>query len=150
MTLARVVCEHGHSVQRDLLCHRYRWADFGKQSAELLTFDEFASFVLGAPPTSPLGLAVNHGWTLTDHLLCTRLEQADGLLHLAGRHHIPGVDPKPEEEKCDGGPRQQETAEQIHATVALGGKFTTFDTPQDFESRLAEHKSRRLQQVGGG
>jgi hypothetical protein len=153
MALARVVCDSGHAVQRELLCHRYRWAEFGKPSHELLTFDEFASFVLGAAPSSALGLAVNEGWTLTDHLLATRLEQADGLIHLVGRHNRPGVDPQPETEE-DG--EQTDTAaegasvEQVQAAVALGDKFDTFDSPEAFEARLAEFKSRRLQQVGDG
>lgn len=154
MTLARVVCDYGHAVQRDLLCHRYRWADFGKPTHELLTFDEFTSFVLGATGDSPLALAVNEGWTLTDHLLATRLEQADGLVHLTGLHHRRGYEPAPAAEQCDGGgvinqtpeqPESQEGAEQIQAAVAIGGRFTTFDHPDDFEAKLAEFKARRLQ-----
>jgi hypothetical protein len=148
MTLARVVCDNGHSVQRELLEHRYRWADFGKPTAELLSFHEFVSFVLGAPPTSALGLSVNQGWTLTDHLLASRLEQADGLIHLVGRHNRPGVDPVPEtEDENDESvkePAQQHSAEQIQAVVAMGGKFTTSETPDDFEAKLADFKARRL------
>jgi hypothetical protein len=148
MALARVVCGNGHAVQRELLCHRYRWADFGKSTHELLLFDEFVSFVLGAPPTSALGLAVNDGWTLTDHLLASRLEQAEGLIHLKSRHNRPGVDPEPEQEETQD--QQTPTAENVQAAVALGGAMDTFDTPEAFEARLAEFKSRRLQQVGDG
>jgi hypothetical protein len=154
MTLARVVCGSGHAVQRELLCHRYRWAEFGKPSHELLSFDEFVSFALGAPPSSALGLAVNEGWTLTDHLLASRLEQAEGLIHLVARHNRPGVEPQTEEE-CDGGPAGDSAEatpppEQIQAAVALGGAMDTFDTPDAFEAQLAAFKARRLQKVGDG
>jgi hypothetical protein len=153
MALARVVAESPHAVQREMLCYRYRWEDFGEPDATLLTsFDRFASFVLGAPPSSALGLAVHEGWTLTDHLIAHGIEQQSGLIRLTGRFPRPGIPAAPAPEiQSEPEPEDVSLSAQIlQAEVALGGQFDVFDSPAGFEAALATFKARRSPQVGDG
>jgi hypothetical protein len=156
MALARVVAEYPHAVQREMLCYRYRWEDFGEPDATLLTsFGRFASFVLGAPPSSSaLGLAVHEGWTFTDHLIAHGIEAQQGLIHLTGRFSRPGAPEhgtqKQTQAQAEPETPAKPTAQQVQTAVALGGQFDVFDSPNDFEAALAAFKARRSPQVGDG
>lgn len=150
MTLARVVVDHKHAVQRDLLCNRFRWEDYGKPTAEKLTFRQFASYVLGAPTTSALGQAVSHGWTQTDELLANMTEQHAGLIKLKGRYPRPGVEGKivvsddtPEPEQTYRPP----SAAQVHNAVLGGGQFDRFNSPDAFQQKLAEARAVGLKKA---
>jgi hypothetical protein len=145
MTLARVVVDSPHAVQRDLLCHRFRWANFGDPEATELSFPHFLSFVMGAEPTSALGNAVRDGWTTTDHLLANLTEQQAGLIQLGHRYSRPGLpaaEPDPERPALPAG-RPPVKARAAAAAVGAGGRFSTFDSPVDFQAKLAEHRARK-------
>ena len=88
ITLVRVISEHWHAVERDLLALGYHADDLGTK----LTCWEFISIVVAAPPNS----AVFHAdkrWSQTDELMANLGEQQAGHLNLKGRYLRPGVDP---------------------------------------------------------
>ena len=150
MALARVITESPHAVQRELLIHRFRWGDFGAENGTPLELWEFVSFVLGAPPTSGVGLAMRGGWSPTDHLLANLAEQQANLITLGSRYARPGVDatepqtttPQTTPQTAPTGygapeppaPAEKLSAERVQSAVAMGGKFDRFDTPEEFEA----------------
>jgi hypothetical protein len=88
MTLVRVISEHWHAVERDLLSLGYHADDIGTK----LSCWEFISIVVAAPPNS----AVFHAdkrWSQSDELMANLGEQQAGVLDLTGRYTRPGVDP---------------------------------------------------------
>lgn len=143
MTLARVVADNVHAVQRDLLCHRLRWEDLGRAKSPKLSFRHFASFVLGAEPNSALGYAVTEGWTITNELLANLAEQHAGLIKLEARYRRPGVagDVPP---RRDGAPpaKKSASAAEAKAGVMRGGAFDRFDSPADFQAKLAAARAK--------
>lgn len=151
MTLARVLAEAPHAVQRELLCEHFSFDGLGRKSEDPLSLNEFISFVLGASPYSALGVAVNDGWTKTDHLLANMQEQHAGLIKLAGRYTRPGVEEDPNQEGNEENNEERTepkppSAQQVQAAVAGGGAFDRFESPEDFMVKLAEFKAR----MGGG
>jgi len=88
MTLVRVISEHWHAVERDLLSFGLHADDIGTPK---LSCWEFISMVVAAPPNS----AVFHAdkrWSQTDELMANLGEQQAGHLNLSGRYPRPGVD----------------------------------------------------------
>jgi hypothetical protein len=142
MTLARVVADRPHAVQRDLLCHGFKWGGLGLPEARLLPFRRFVSFVLGAPPESALGQAVADGWTKTNELLANLAEQHAGLINLVGRIPRPGVEPAPEPEDADADEKAPTEAAEVNLAMQRGGRFERFGGPAVFEARLAGFKAR--------
>ena len=158
MALARVITEHPHAVQRELLIHHFRWGDFGRSGDIPLELWEFVSFILGAPPTSGVGLALSDGWTPTDHLLANMQEQDAGLIQLTSRYTRPGVkqpadqnsesfEPGQRQPQPWGGASQQDetpmSSDQVKAAVMMGGQFDRFDSPADFEAQRAKFYGAR-------
>jgi hypothetical protein len=143
MTLARVVADRPHAVQRDLLCHGFQWGGLGLPEDRLLPFRRFVSFVLGAPPESALGQAVAEGWTKTDELLANIAEQHAGLISLVARIPRPGVEPPPEpEDTADVDEKPPAEAAEVNLAMQRGGRFDRFGGPAVFEARLAGFKAR--------
>ena len=87
MTLARVISEHWHAVERDLLSLGYHADDIGSK----LSIWELVSIVVAAPPNSAVFHAEG-GFSKTDELLANLSEQHDGVIKLNGRYARPGVD----------------------------------------------------------
>lgn len=151
ITVATVVAKSPHAVERDLLCHRYRYVDLGQPDATELTLRQFVSFVLGAEPTSALGQAVNEGWTTADHLLANMAEQHAGLIGLTRRYPRPGL-PEVETEAIQAEveakieAERPVTATEVQYMVARGAAFDTFESPQDFQNKLAMALAQKRQQ----
>lgn len=141
ITLARVVVDHAHAVQRDLVCHRLRWDVYGLPGDEKLPFEQFVSFVMGAHPSTALGYAVSEGWSPTDELLANMTEQQAGLIKLTARYQRPGVQPKelPPSSESERLPEEDQPTSAAAARLAVssGGTYDTFDTPEDFHAKLA-------------
>jgi hypothetical protein len=149
MALARVISEHPHTVQRELLVHRFRWGEFGPSWGQPLALWEFISFALAAPQTTELGLALREGWSHTDHLIANLHEQNAHVIDLNGRYQRPGVkktaaapaapEPateQPEEERAD------PTA--VAGEIARGAGYDRFESPADFEAKLKAFRARRF------
>jgi hypothetical protein len=164
MTLARVVTDHPHAVQRELLCYGYSFAGWGNPWARELELNQFISFVLGAPPASALGLAVSDGWSKTDHLLANLAEQHAGLIRLGGRYDRPGVEDTDENEDNESHentketsknrkkdtPKQPPGAEHLKNAILAGGRFDRFETPEEFEAKMKQLWPSRYQAGRGG
>jgi hypothetical protein len=146
MTLARVVADHPHAVQRELLCHNRRFEDFGEPDAKPMAVRHFVSFVIAAPPMSSLGQAVNEGWTHTDQLIANLAEQHAGLIALQHRYPRPGVDSSPVTGLAASAGQEPDTGHvtEQHAinAVAAGAQLEKFDTPDAFEARLAAFRAK--------
>jgi hypothetical protein len=87
MTLARVISEHWHAVERDLISLGYHADDIGTK----LSVWELVSIVIAAPP----GSAVFHaggGWSKEAEMLANLSEQQAGVIQLDSRYTRPGVD----------------------------------------------------------
>ncbi len=98
MTLVRVISEHWHAVERDLLALGFHADDIGTK----LSCWELISIVVAAPP----GSAVFHAdqrWSKTDELMANLGEQQAGVLNLSGRYARPGVDPAQQHSSIGGG-----------------------------------------------
>lgn len=139
MTVARVVCDYPHAVQRELLCHGFRFAGYGEPTATPLGFWQFVSFILGAPPASAVGHALSEGWTTTDHLLANLTEQQAELIRLDRRYERPGLPAAPKEPEPVG--RSQDKPPAAVA-LAAGGSFDRFESVADFQRKLDEHRVR--------
>lgn len=142
MTLARVLGESPHAVQRELICEHFSFNGLGRESDEALSVNEFISFVLGADPYSALGVAVTEGWTKTDHLIANLQEQHAGLIKLAAWYVRPGVEEDLNEELNneqdeDESVTKPPSVQQVSSAVAGGGSFDRFDTVEEFQARLA-------------
>lgn len=99
MTLVRVISEHWHAVERDLLSLGLHADDIG--TAKLSCW-EFISIVVASPPNS----AVFHAdkrWSQSDELMANLGEQQAGVLNLNGRYARPGVDPAKQPSSIGGG-----------------------------------------------
>ena len=92
--LARVIVEHWHAVQRDLLA-----LGFHSTRTEVgvgLSLWELLSVVAASPPGTAVHNALCEGWSREAHLLANLGEQQQGLMRLTARYVRPGVD-EPEE-----------------------------------------------------
>lgn len=87
ITLARVISEHWHAVERDLISLGYHADDIGTK----LSVWELVSIVIASPP----GSAVFHaggGWSKEAEMLANLSEQQAGVIKLDSRYTRPGVD----------------------------------------------------------
>jgi hypothetical protein len=92
VTLARVIHQHWHAVQRDLLyTPRMQTPCPRRHIFTRFTVDEMISVAVHAPTGSAVFHAVNSGYTLTDHLLATMYEHQAGLVRPNTRIERPGV-----------------------------------------------------------
>jgi hypothetical protein len=140
MTLARVVADHPHAVQRDLLCHRFRYADFGMPGMTELGLRHFVAFVIGAPPVSALGQAVNEGWPKTDQLLANLAEQHAGLIALRSRYPRPGIPDTPDTPEPE--VARPVTVDEVSTALTAGRCYDRFDNIADFEAKLAAARQK--------
>lgn len=91
ITLACVMTDHWHAVQRDLLALGLRADDIGTPK---LTLWELVSIVVGSQPGTAVHYWTN-GWSREAELLANLGEQQAGLHHLNARYFRPGVDSTP-------------------------------------------------------
>ena len=124
MMLARVVVEHWHAVQRDLLALGYRStrSDVGVG----LSVWELISVIGASPPGSAVHNALSEGWTREAHLLANLGEQESGLMRLTARYVRPGVD-EPEE------------VVEVTPPGAFGAQFEIM-TVDELEAKRAERR----------
>jgi hypothetical protein len=64
-----------------------------------LSAAEVVSIIVAAPAGSAVRYMTDGGWTVTDHLLATQLEQRAGLVKLKDRYQRPGTKPREPEPK---------------------------------------------------
>lgn len=86
ITLARVISEHWHAVERDLISLGYHADDIGTK----LSVWELVSIVIASPP----GSAVFHaggGWSKEAEMLANLGEQQAGVIQLNSRYPRPGI-----------------------------------------------------------
>lgn len=135
ITLVRVISEHWHAVERDLLTLGFHADDIGTK----LTCWELISIVVAAPPHS----AVFHAdkrWSQTDELMANLGEQQAGVLNLSGRYTRPGVDPAAHRSSIGGSDYQ------------MGGMGVRLDALPvvDFKAKLAAAQGRAKAAAEGG
>lgn len=74
--LTYCVGKHWHPLVSELLSLGFRWEDMFTPT---LPFSDLVSIVMAPQPNGPLKLALNNGWSQTDHLLANLGEANAGI-----------------------------------------------------------------------